>query len=226
MKKLGVAGAILALALLSFLAPSARAASGDAVSLCINVVSTASGSAVESCVPVSAGAPLPVAPSGAGGGNVSASLNKGPISITPPVTASAYTANNAIGGLQTVSVFRTTAQPSGIINSISLASKGGLTATEVLYVFTKSPASTCTDKAAFVLSSADLPYLVGGTPITLSPATTAGTTQTTAAASLNVSVSNQDSSPTTNLYVCAVTTGTPTPASTSDLIFNYSVLQD
>ena len=101
MKKLGVAGAILALALLSFLAPSARAASGDAVSLCINVVSTASGSAVESCVPVSAGAPLPVAPSGAGGGNVSASLNKGPISITPPVTASAYTANNAIGGLQT-----------------------------------------------------------------------------------------------------------------------------
>ena len=171
-----------------------------------------------------------VAPGGgstpSGGGSVSASLNKGPISITPTVTASAYTANNAIGGLQTVSVFRTTTQPSGILNFISLASKGGLTATEALYVFTKSPASTCTDKAAFVLSSADLPYLVGGTPITLSPATTAGTTQTTAAASLNVSVSNQDSSPTTNLYVCAVTTGTPTPASTSDLIFSYSVLQD
>lgn len=162
----------------------------------------------------------------AGGGSISAALNKGPVSVTPTVTASAYTANNAIGGLQTVSIFRTATQPSGILNFISLASKGGITAAEALYIFTKSPASTCTDKSAFVLSSTDLPYLVGGVPITLTPAATAGTTQTTATTSLNVSVSNQDSSPTANLYVCAVTTGTPTPASTTDLIFNYSILQD
>ena len=161
-----------------------------------------------------------------GGGPTSASLNAGPISNTPTVTNAAYSANNAIGGLQTVAVFRTTGQPSGILAQIGLSSKGGLTATEAVYAFTKSPASTCTDKAAFVLSSADLPFLVPGFPVSLTPATTAGTTQTTSSVVVNEPVKNADSSATTNLYFCAVTTGTPTPASTTDLVFTYTILQD
>ena len=153
-------------------------------------------------------------------------FNNGPISVTPTVTASAYTANNAIGGLQTVAVFRNTTRPTGLLDYVSVASKGGMTTSMALYAFTKSPASTCTDKSAFVLSSTDLPYLVPGFPITITPAVTVGTTQSTAAQSIAVSVNNQDSSATTNLYFCAVTTGTPTPASTSDLIFNYALVQD
>jgi len=162
----------------------------------------------------------------AGGGFVSASLGKGPISVTPTVTNGAYTANNAIGGLQTVALFRTAVQPSGVLNVFAVASKGGVTAPIVEYAFTQSPASTCTDKAAFVLSSADLPFLVPGFPITLTPAAAAGTTQTTASAVVNTAVANADSTPTVNLYVCAVTTGTPTPASTTDLVFTYTLLRD
>ena len=161
-----------------------------------------------------------------GGGSVSASLNSGPISTIPTVTASAYTANNAIGGLQTVAAFRTVGQPSGILNFVGMASKGGITASEAIYVFTKSPSSTCTDHSAFALASADLPYLVPGFPITLTPAATAGTTQTITGQSVNTSVRNADSTLTTSLYVCAVTTGTPTPASTTDLVFTYTLLQD
>lgn len=158
-----------------------------------------------------------------GGG--SASLNVVTTS-SPTVTASAYTANYALGSLQTVSLFRTTGQPSGLLQEITLASKGGITATEVIYAFRKSPASTCTDHSAFVLSSTDLPYLVPGFPVSVTPAALAGTTQTIANATVNVSTSNADSSATTNLYLCVVTTGTPTPASTADLVLNISGVQD
>ena len=159
-------------------------------------------------------------------GATSSSLGRGPVSTNPAVTASAYSANNAIGGLQTVSLFRSTTQPSGVLGQIGIASKGGLTATEAIYAFTKVPVSTCTDKAAFVLSSTDLPYLSPGFPVSVTPSTTAGTTQTTAYFAINEPVSNADTTATTNLYFCAVTTGTPTPASTTDLVFTYTLLQD
>ena len=154
----------------------------------------------------------------------STSVGAGPFAVTPPVTAGAYAANNAIGGLQTVSVFRTTAPPSGILAQIGLASKSGLTTTQVLYAFTKLPTSTCPDKAAFALASADLPFLVPGFPVSLTPAAAAGTTQTTASVTVNEPVRNAEGK--TNLYFCAVTTGTPTPASTTDLVFTYTMLQD
>ena len=162
----------------------------------------------------------------AGGGPTSSSLNAGPVSVIPTVTASAYSANNAIGGLQIVPLFRTAQQPSGILATIGIASKSGITTSEAIYAFAKAPASTCTDHAAFVLSSADLPYIIPGFPITLTPAATAGTTQTTAGSTSNIPTKNADAPPTTNLYFCAVTTGTPTPGSTTDLIFTYTILQD
>jgi hypothetical protein len=153
--------------------------------------------------------------------------NKGPIFTNPTVTASAYTANFAIGGLQIVPIFRLPGQPSAILNAIGVASKGGVTASEAIYAFTRKPSSTCTDFAAFALNSADLPYLVPGFPVTITPASTAGTTQTIGAATgLNLTISNADVAVTTNVYFCAVTLGTPTPASTTDLIFTYSGLQD
>lgn len=54
----------------------------------------------------------------------------------------------------------------------------------------------------------------------------AGTTQSTASASINLSEKNTDSSLTTNMYFCVVSLGTPTPSSTTDLIFTYTMLQD
>lgn len=172
----------------------------------------------------------------AGGGYISASKNKD-FAVAPAscpnagcVTASAYTANFVIGGLQTVPIFRTVAQPSALLNYVGISSKGGVTAAEVVYAFTALPASTCTDHAAFALNSADLQFLVPGFPIALTPAATAGTTQTSASYNPNVATSNADLTATTlatqNLYFCWVTTGTPTPASTTDLIFTYSALQD
>jgi len=133
-----------------------------------------------------------------------------------------------MGGLQTVSIFRTTTRPSGILDYLSVASAGGMNVGVEVWGFTKSPASTCTDSVTFALSSADLPYLIPGFPILLTPSATSGQTATVASQNINsaVSVANKDTTATANLYFCAVTTGTPTLVSTSDLTFAYAMSQD
>lgn len=150
-------------------------------------------------------------------------------SSTPTVQNAAYSASNAIGGWQQVAAFRTTTQPSGVLDYVSVASKGGSTTALTIYGFTKSSAnlsSTCADKSAFSLAAADLSALIPGFPITLTPATTQGTTITSASSAVVVSVKNADSTPSTNLTFCAVVGGSVTPASTTDLVFNFALIQD
>ena len=164
----------------------------------------------------------------AGGGATSASLNY-PFTFTPTVNNNtAYTANFSMGGLQTVSVFRTAAQPSAIFNYLSLSSKSGVGATGgvAVYAFNKLPTSTCTNNIAFALASGDLPYLIPGFPITLTPATSVGATQAVASASLNISTANQDTALTTNLYFCLVAVATPTTSTTSDIVVDGAMLRD
>ena len=151
------------------------------------------------------------------------------ISNTPTVQNAAYSASNAIGGFQQIAVFRSSAQPSGIIDYISVMSKGGSTTALTIYAFNKSSAnlsSTCTDKSAFSLNSADLSALIPGFPVTLTPATTQGTTVTSASQSVVVSAKNADGTPSTNITLCAVVGGSVTPASTTDLVFNLALVQD
>lgn len=151
------------------------------------------------------------------------------VSSTPTVQNAAYSASNAIGGWQQVSVFRNTTQPSGVLDYVSVASKGGSTTALTIYGFTKSSAnlsSTCTDKSAFSLAAADLSAMIPGFPVTLTPATTQGATITSASQSIVVSVKNSDGTPSANLTFCAVVGGSVTPASTSDLVFNFAMIQD
>lgn len=149
------------------------------------------------------------------------------VPTTPTIQAAAYASGNAVGALQTVAVFRTTNQPSGILNAISLAWKGTETTALTFFVFDTNPSgSTCTDKTAFSLATADVPKLALP-PFTLTAAAPAvGTTFTSAISAFSpVSVKNQDGSPTVNLYVCAVSGGAFTPA-VGDLTFKTAVALD
>lgn len=150
------------------------------------------------------------------------------VSVTPVIQNAAYSSGNAIGGLQTISVFRNSYNPEGILNNISVWSKGGSTTAITFYIFHSNPVnSTCTDKSAFSLNANDVSKLITSIPPVLTPAVVGvGTTATVASQQLPISVKNQDSPSTINLYVCAVVGGTVTPASVSDLIFNYSGIQD
>jgi hypothetical protein len=145
--------------------------------------------------------------------------------VTPTIQNAAYVAGNALGGLQTVSVFRT-AGGSAKLNNISLWSKGGATVNVTFYIFTSNPtSSTCTDKAAFSLNAADVAKLIATTPPVLTPHVVgSGTTDTADAWQSPVSMSNGDS--TTNIYVCLVAGGSVTPATTTDYVFKVSGPRD
>jgi hypothetical protein len=144
----------------------------------------------------------------------------------PTVQNAAYSASNAIGGLQTVAAFRNTTQPSGILNYVQAISHGGSTQGMTIYGWSKTPTATCTDKAAFVPQQADEPYALPGFPVVLTPAVTQGTTVSRASQSIVTSVNNQDTTAAVNLYFCAVVNGSVTPASTTDLTFQYALVRD
>jgi hypothetical protein len=147
--------------------------------------------------------------------------------FTPTVQNAAYSSGNAIGGLQTITTaFRTAARNSGILNNVSVWSKGGATTPLTFYIFEANPsASTCTDKSAFVLGAADIAKLVPTTPPVLTPAVVgAGATATSASQQSPLIVQNLES--TTNLYICIVVGGTVTPATTTDLVYSIGIAQD
>ena len=148
--------------------------------------------------------------------------------ITPTVqSGQTYSASNAVGPIQTLSLFRYTGQPSAILNYVALYSKGGATNSFTIYAFDALPAgSTCPDKSALALGNADLGKLIPGFPIVLTPATAQGITQSVASQALVTSVKNQDTTPTTNVYFCIVANASYTPGSASDLILKVSVSQD
>lgn len=154
-------------------------------------------------------------------------LNDG-VSVTPLVQNAAYSSGNAIGGLQTVPFFRTSnLKPSGVLDGVMVTSVGGSTTAITFYIFDSSPsATTCTDKSAFSLGTADIAKLAVQ-PFTLTPAATTGTSASSAQLVQATSLANHDvgtaavPGPFPNLYVCAVVGGTVTPASTTDLVFKY-----
>lgn len=150
------------------------------------------------------------------------------VANTPTVQNAAYSSGNAIGGLQTIAFFRTVQQPTGILQNVSVASKGGSTTAITLYIFEANPtATTCTDKSAFSLGAADVSKLITTIPIVLTPAVVgAGASVTFASQQLPVSVRNSDSATGLSFYACAVVGGSVTPASTTDLVFKFAGIQD
>lgn len=142
----------------------------------------------------------------------------GAVSFTPTVQNAAYSSGNSLGGLQTVKLLRPP-QYSGIFTSFQITSKGGATTAMTIYIFDANPtSSTCTDKVAFSLNAADISKLAMQ-PFVLTPAVVgAGTTATTAQQIQAVSMINQDTTRSPNLYVCIVAGGSVTPATTSDLV--------
>lgn len=147
---------------------------------------------------------------------------------TPTVQNASYSSGNAIGGLQTIQFFRAQATPTGILNNVSVASKGGSTTALTIYIFQGNPTgTTCTDKSAFSLGAADVAKLISAIPIVLTPAVVGvGASVTFASQQLPVAVANLENPATLNLYVCAVYGGTVTPSTTTDLVFEFAGIRD
>lgn len=158
------------------------------------------------------------------------------VQVAQTVTASsAYTSGNAIGGLMTianaarVSGSLGAAGTGGILQNVAVNSKSLQTTQVDVFIFDANPTgSTCTDKTAFVLATADFDKVIGVASV---PGTAAngsgwfggGTGSVGLAANLALAY---DLSSATSIYACAVTRSTPTFTATSDISVKFQFLRN
>lgn len=158
------------------------------------------------------------------------------VQVASTVTASAYSAGNALGGLQTiagaarVSGSLGAAGTGGIITGAQLNSKAAQSGVQVdIFIFDANPtASTCTDKTAFVLATADFDKVVGMLTVPSAQANGAGWFSG-GTGSLGVPTYfpvTYDLASSTSIYACAVVRAALTPASTSDISWKYNILRN
>lgn len=148
---------------------------------------------------------------GAVGGTATCGSSGGLVSVTPTIQNAAYASTNCMGGFQTVALGSSVS----VLNQIGIFSKGGLATAKLLYVFSANPsASTCTDKSTFTLNAADVSKVM--LIVSLTPATTTGTSVTSAFAS-NIGLGVPSGG---TVYLAIVDTATETPGTTSDLVVN------
>jgi hypothetical protein len=139
---------------------------------------------------------------------------------TPTVQNAAYASGNCVGGFNSVT-FQGTG-PINFLNDVRVMSQGGGTETLTAYVFDQNPSgSTCTDKSTFTLATADTAKLLLA-PFALTLAALTGAPQSFAS---NPNLARIPKSGTTTLYYALVAGGTFTPASTTDLIVGFQVVQ-
>ena len=115
------------------------------------------------------------------------------ILVSPTVQNSSYSAGNSLGGLQTVTLFLNTTQPSALLSYVSAYSKGGSTVGMTVFAFDSNPtSSTCSDKSAYTVNVADISKLIPGFPVVLTPAIAQSMAETAASAQLASPVKNQN----------------------------------
>lgn len=143
------------------------------------------------------------------------------VAVVPTVTASAYTAGNIMGGIITFAAALDAVRFAGILESIAVKFKGAaVTGNMQLTLFKASPSNgTYGDKTAGTWNAADMANLLGTYQLT-APLSSLGT----------MTVYNLDGigkailGTTQSLFGILTVSGTPTPASTTDLTVELGIL--
>lgn len=167
----------------------------------------------------------PAASVAAGGPDLSrsGSYTKDVLMVPTVSAASAYTAGDAVGGIQTVALYRADGYGS-VLNSITVTDAANQKAALSIIFFRSIPGvSTITDNAAFVLAAADIGNICGIVNIAAADWTTVSGKAVVTKSGLGIIVQADFMA---RAYVAVVTSGTPTYAATDDLVFHYGVIQD
>lgn len=146
---------------------------------------------------------------------IASNYTSNPLAV-PTVTATTYTANRAVGTLLTFSnAFD--AAGSGVLLSIAIRMKTVQTAGFKLAVFNANPtATTITDNGAIAIAAADIAKLAGIFDLSNTYSSALGTH--TLYQLNNIGAVVAAGAGNTSLYGVLFTTGTPTFASTSDIV--------
>lgn len=152
-------------------------------------------------------------------GRITSSAN-----VVPVITAAAYSANNQVGGIQTLAGVGVRPGRNVSLLTVSVTDKAKQNAALVLYFFNDLPVVASSDKTAISITAAVMDANCVG--IVTLPAVNYNDTGTASVgvvsgSSLELNMSPNDATNIGSLYVVVKTTGTPTYASTSDLRFRY-----
>ncbi len=142
------------------------------------------------------------------------------ISQTPTVTAGAYSAGDAVGGLLTFANAARSSGDGGVIKDVLILDDAGQDAELELWLF-NAPFTPMADNAAWAPSEADLRKLVAIVSTADGAWFAAGTPS-----AARVECSQRYDCATTSLFGQLVTRGTPTYAATDDITVVLGLLQD
>jgi hypothetical protein len=149
--------------------------------------------------------------------------NSNTLIATPTITAGAYAANDIVGGIQTLTNAARISGKEVVLESVVVTDLAAQNATLKLFIFDRNPSNgTYTDNANLDINDTDMGYCIGC--VTVSQVDYDAAADKSVATVRNIGLLLSPN--TTNLYVVAKTTETPTYTSTSDLTFKYGFLRD
>ena len=143
------------------------------------------------------------------------------VSATPTITAGAYAAKDAVGGLLTFANAARTAGGVITIMSIALTDLGNQSASLVLVLFDRTFTATA-DNAAFDPSDADLANCVGHVPISASDYQSFADNAAATVRNVGLQITLNG----TSLFGQLMCLGTPTYGSTADLTVRLGLIRD
>ena len=143
------------------------------------------------------------------------------VSVTPTVTAGAYTAGNVLGGIMNFINIVPSVGSNGVLQSITAKFRAtAVTGSLEVAIFRANPSNgTYTDHAAPTWNAADMPNLLG----IYTMSTVNSKLGTMAIYNLD-GIGKAFVSSSTSLFAVVIVDGTPTPASTSDFTLGLAVL--
>ena len=150
------------------------------------------------------------------------------ITVTPTITAGAYAANDVVGAANTITSAALASGRAGQIVGATLIDKGKQNANLQCWIFAVSPTLVNADNGVFDITDANL---VTALPVGVIDFSAANYKSASANAVCNGTVNGGSpvlsfvTSGSANLFCAFMTTGTPTYASTSDLVLYLTVNQ-
>ena len=143
------------------------------------------------------------------------------VEVTPTITAGAYSANDQIGGIQTIALPEDVSSSGGRLVHIHVVDKAAQSAALQFFFFDELPTVASADGDACNVSDAEM-----ADKAIFNSSVAAAAYFTTSANSLGSSGDDSQGHvfkpKGNNLYAVVKTTGTPTYTSTSDLVFKYA----
>lgn len=197
----------------STLPPGAATAANQATEItALGTINTTLGT------PFQAGGAIAALP--AGSALIGSTSTAGRVEVTATVQNASYVSGNSLGGLISFTLPRTA---TGILQSVSVQFVGGATTQVNEFCFDANPTgSTFTDKSTFTIAAADEAKRINKTGFALTPAAVTGDAVTGAA----VDNYAKPFSSTGTIYCAVVSTGTFTPATTTDMRVSIAFVQN